>query len=166
MCGHYRLTAKERYLREHFALDADVSWSPRWNIAPTQPLPIVRQHKSQPPRTFDLVRWGLIPYWAKDRSIAAKTINAMSETAAEKPAFRDAMSLRRCLIPAEGFYEWRAISPKQKQPFTSAWQTILSSPSLGYGNVGEIPLERSWKHAASSRLDPTRLWPTCTTACL
>ena len=117
MCGRYRLTAKERYLRDHFGLDEEISWSPRWNIAPTQQVPIVRQHKTQPRRTFDLVRWGLIPYWAKDPSIATKTINAMSETAAEKPAFRDAMSLRRCLIPADGFYEWRTIGSKQKQPF-------------------------------------------------
>src|SRR6266700_1648057 len=57
MCGRYRLTAKERYLRDHFGLDADISWSPRWNIAPTQQVPIIRQHKTQPRRTFDLVRW-------------------------------------------------------------------------------------------------------------
>jgi len=106
MCGRYRLTAKERYLRDHFGLDEDLSWAPRWNIAPTQPVPIVRQHPKEPKRTFGLVRWGLIPYWAKDPSIGFKTINGMSETAAEKPAFRDAMKRRRCLIPADGFYEW------------------------------------------------------------
>jgi putative SOS response-associated peptidase YedK len=118
MCGRYRLTAKERYLRDHFGLDEDISWTPRWNIAPTQQVPIVRQHETEPSRTFDLVRWGLIPYWAKNGSIATRTINAMSETAAEKPAFRYAMSLRRCLIPADGFYEWRPIGPKEKQPFS------------------------------------------------
>lgn len=117
MCGRYRLTARERYLRDHFGLDADISWSPRWNIAPTQQVAIVRQHKTQPRRTFDLVRWGLIPYWAKDATISTKTINAMSETAGVKPAFRDAMSLRRCLILADGFYEWRKIAAKEKQPF-------------------------------------------------
>jgi putative SOS response-associated peptidase YedK len=118
MCGRYRLTAKERYLRDHFGLDGDISWTPHWNIAPTQRVPIVRQDRTEPMRTFDLVRWGLIPYWAKDRSIATKTINAMSETATEKPAFRDAMRLRRCLIPADGFYEWRTLGPKAKQPFS------------------------------------------------
>ena len=106
MCGRYRLSAKERYLRDHFSLDEDPSWVPRWNIAPTQPVPIVRQDPKDPKRTFGLVRWGLIPYWAKDRSIEFKTINGMSETAAEKPAFRDAMRRRRCLIPADAFYEW------------------------------------------------------------
>ena len=117
MCGRYRLTARERYLRYHFGLDEDISWSPRWNIAPTEHVPIVRQHKTQPKRTFDVVRWGLIPYWAKDPCIATRTMNAMCETAAEKPAFRNAMSMRRCLIPADGFYEWRGIGPKLKQPF-------------------------------------------------
>lgn len=118
MCGRYRLTAKERYLRDHFELDEDPVWTPRWNIAPTQLVPIVRQKNMSSRRSFDLVRWGLIPSWAKDPSIATKTINAMSETAADKPAFRDALRLRRCLIPAESFYEWQPIGPKQKQPFS------------------------------------------------
>jgi putative SOS response-associated peptidase YedK len=106
MCGRYRLTAKERYMRDHFGLDDDPSWEPRWNIAPTQQLATIRQHPTEPTRIFALMRWGLIPYWAKDQSIGLRTINAMSETAAEKPAFRDAIKRRRCLIPASGFYEW------------------------------------------------------------
>jgi putative SOS response-associated peptidase YedK len=117
MCGRYRLTAKERYLRDHFGLDGDVSWAPRWNISPTQPVPVVRQDRKEPKRTFALLRWGLIPSWAKDKSIGFKTINAMSETAADKPAFRDAMKLRRCLIPADGFYEWDILGTKVKQPY-------------------------------------------------
>ena len=91
---------------------------PRWNIAPTQPIPIVRQDRKEPKRTFGLVRWGLIPYWAKDASIGFKTINGMSETAAGKPAFRDAMRRRRCLVPADAFYEWKTIGAKQKQPYS------------------------------------------------
>src|SRR5262249_16419864 len=115
MCGRYRLTAKERYLRDHFGLDEDPIWTPRWNIAPTQLVPIIRQKSSSPTRSFDSVRWGLIPSWAKDASIATKTINAMS---ADKPAFRDALRLRRCLIPADVFCEWESKGPKQKQPFS------------------------------------------------
>jgi len=118
MCGRYRLTAKERYLRDHFGLDEEPTWTPRWNIAPTQLVPIVRQKSISSRRSFDLVRWGLIPSWAKDASIGTKTINAMSETAADKPAFRDALRLRRCLIPADSFYEWQASGPKHKQPFS------------------------------------------------
>lgn len=117
MCGRYRLTAKERYLRDHFGLDGDLSWTPRWNIAPTQQVPVVRQDRKEPKRSFALLRWGLIPFCAKNASIGFKTINAMSETAAQKPAFRDAMKLRRCLIPADGFYEWENLGTKVKQPY-------------------------------------------------
>jgi putative SOS response-associated peptidase YedK len=117
MCGRYRLTAKERYIRDHFGLADDPPWTPRWNIAPTQQIATIRQHRAEPKRMFGLVRWGLIPYWAKEPSIGMKTINAMSETAAEKPAFRDAIRLRRCLIPADGFYEWVRLGAKEKQPY-------------------------------------------------
>ncbi len=81
-------------------------------------VPIVRQKSISSRRSFDLVRRGLIPSWAKDPSIATKTINAMSETAAETAAFRDALRLRRCLIPADAFYEWQSGGPKQKQAFS------------------------------------------------
>ena len=118
MCGRYRLTAKERHLRDHFGLDEDPSWAPRYNIAPSQRVPIIRQDAKGPKRNFHLVSWGLIPYWAKDPSIGFKTINSMSETAAEKPAFRDAMRRRRCLVPADAFYEWKKLGPKEKQPYS------------------------------------------------
>ncbi len=117
MCGRYRLTAKERYLRDHFGLEDDPAWPPRWNIAPTQQVATIRQHRAEPKRIFSTMRWGLIPDWAKDASIGIKTINAMSETAAEKPAFRGAMRRRRCLIPADGFYEWKGSGPGEKQPY-------------------------------------------------
>ena len=117
MCGRYRLTAKERSLRDHFGLNEDPAWQPRWNIAPTQQVATIRQHPSEPVRIFGLMRWGLIPYWAKDQSFAIRTINAMSETAAQKPAFRDALRRRRCLIPADGFFEWKKTGPKDKQPY-------------------------------------------------
>jgi putative SOS response-associated peptidase YedK len=117
MCGRYRLTAKERYLRDHFGLDEDPPWQPRWNIAPTQQIATIRQDPKEPRRIFGLMRWGLIPYWAKDQSFGLRTINAMAETAAEKPAFRDAISRRRCLIPADSFYEWKKIGAKEKQAY-------------------------------------------------
>src|SRR6266567_166188 len=117
MCGRYRLTAKERYVRDHFGLDEDPAWTPRWNIAPTQQIATIRQHRSEPKRIFGLMRWGLIPYSAKEPSIGLKTINAMSETAAERPAFREAMRWRRCLIPANAFYEWVRLGSQEKQPY-------------------------------------------------
>jgi putative SOS response-associated peptidase YedK len=118
MCGRYRLTAKERWLSDFFNLDPeDVEWAARWNVAPTQEVATIRQDPREPKRKFGMMRWGMIPYWAKDVSIGAKTINAVCETAAEKPVFRESMKRRRCLLPADGFYEWKKIGPKQKQPY-------------------------------------------------
>jgi putative SOS response-associated peptidase YedK len=103
-------------VEEHFDASGEEDWSPRYNIAPTQPVPVIRQHPKEPRRVFSLMRWGLIPSWAKDASGAAKMINARSETAHLLPAFRDAVKSRRCLIPADGFYEWSRTG-KVKQPF-------------------------------------------------
>lgn len=117
MCGRYRLSKRKQILEEHFDADfGEQDWTPRYNIAPTQPVPVIRQHPKEPKRVLSLMRWGLIPSWAKDASGAAGMINARSETAAAKPAFRDPMKLRRCLIPADGFYEWRR-NGRNKQPF-------------------------------------------------
>jgi len=86
------------------------------NVAPTQPVPIILQNPKEPRRELSLVRWGLVPSWAHDSSGAARMINARSETAATKPAVRDALKFRRCLIPADGFYEWQKTG-KTKQPY-------------------------------------------------
>ena len=117
MCGRYRLSRRKQIIEEHFdAVSGEEDWSPRYNIAPTQPVPVIRQHPKEPVRKLSLHRWGLIPSWSKDASGAAKMINARSETAAKLPAFRDAMKLRRCLVPADAFYEWKRIG-STKQPF-------------------------------------------------
>src|SRR5262250_519841 len=117
MCGRYRLSRRKQILEDHFdTAPWDEEWSPRYNIAPTQQVPVVRQHPKEPIRQLSYQRWGLIPTWARDPSIATGTINAKSETAAEKPAFRDPFKYRRCLIPADGFYEWKRIGTS-KQPF-------------------------------------------------
>jgi putative SOS response-associated peptidase YedK len=120
MCGRYRLSRRKQLVEEHFeTVSDDEDWFPRYNIAPTQPVPVIRQNPKEPIRELSLMRWGLIrliPSWAKDRSVAAQMINARSETAATKPAFRDALKSRRCLIPADGFYEWARIG-KAKQPY-------------------------------------------------
>src|SRR5215469_6989536 len=106
MCGHYRLSRRKQIIEKHFgAAEWQDDWNPRYNIAPAQPVPVVRQHPKEPIRTMSLMRWGLIPHWAKGPSIAATMINAKSETAPTKPAFRDPVKFRRCLIPADGFYE-------------------------------------------------------------
>ena len=116
MCGRYRLSRRKQIIEEYFDVTGEDDWIPRYNIAPTQPVPIIRQHPKEPGRKLTLVRWGLIPSWAKDSSGAATMINARSETAATKPAFRDALMSRRCLVPADAFYEWQRTG-KSKQPF-------------------------------------------------
>lgn len=117
MCGRYRLSRRKQILEEHFdTSDWQDDWSPRYNIAPTQPVPVIRQHPKEPIRQLSLMRWGLIPHWAKEPSIAVSTINAKSETAAMKLAFRDPLKFRRCLIPADAFYEWKR-NGASKQPF-------------------------------------------------
>jgi putative SOS response-associated peptidase YedK len=117
MCGRYRLSRRKQIIEEHFDCGPwDDDWSPRYNIAPTQPIPVIRQHPKEPTRQISTMRWGVVPHWAKDASGAAGTINARSETAAEKPAFRDPMRYRRCLIPADAFYEWKR-NGASKQPY-------------------------------------------------
>jgi putative SOS response-associated peptidase YedK len=117
MCGRYRLSRRKQIIEEHFdAVSGEEDWGPRYNIAPTQPIPVIRQNPKEPVREFSLMRWGLVPSWAKDASGAAGMINARSETAATKPAFRDPLKFRRCLIPADGFYEWMRTG-KAKQPY-------------------------------------------------
>jgi putative SOS response-associated peptidase YedK len=92
MCGRYRLSRRKQIIEEHFdTVSGEEDWSPRFNIAPTQSVPVIRQHPKEPNRVLSMMRWGLIPSWAKDMSGAAGMINARSETAATKPAFRDPM---------------------------------------------------------------------------
>jgi putative SOS response-associated peptidase YedK len=117
MCGRYRLSRRKQLVEEYFDTESDEpEWTPRYNIAPSQPVPVIRQNPKEPRRELSLMRWGLIPSWAKDASVAARMINARSETAGTKPAFRDPLTNRRCLIPADGFYEWQRTG-KVKQPY-------------------------------------------------
>lgn len=114
MCGRFTLrTPKERIKRE-FHLREEPSVKARFNIAPTQSILAVRQDEGG--REAVLMKWGLIPSWAKDDSMSARLINARSETVTEKPAFREAFKRSRCVIPADGFYEWKR-EGKGKQPF-------------------------------------------------
>lgn len=111
MCGRYRLTRADR-LAEKFDAELTEELHPRYNIAPSQPVTVVRASGSR--RVIASMRWGLIPNWAKDASVAQ--INARSETLLEKAAFKESFERRRCLIPADGFYEWKRNS-RSKQPF-------------------------------------------------
>lgn len=116
MCGRYSLSVQAEKIAEYFAVK-DVPQVPaRYNIAPTQQVATVSLTDGQPHRQFQWMRWGLIPSWAKDIKIGARLINARAETVTEKPAFRTAFKRKRCLVIADGFYEWQKVG-KQKQPY-------------------------------------------------
>jgi len=114
MCGRYALTSPPAVLAERFHLLWTPEVEPHYNIAPGQAIPVVRETGRG--RELALLRWGLIPSWAKEASIGMRLINARGETLADKPAFRSAYRQRRCLIPADAFYEWKAIAAR-KQPY-------------------------------------------------
>ena len=116
MCGRTNLTATPEELAAAFELDEVPALSPRYNIAPSQPVPVVRVEASRRKRRLSLVRWGLVPHWAGDPKVGARMINARAETVARLPAFRDPFRERRCLVPASGFYEWRRVE-KGRQPY-------------------------------------------------
>ncbi len=115
MCGRYTLKTPVERLAEEFGFDdSSVELPPNYNVAPTQEVAVVLAENGH--RRLELLRWGLIPSWADDPGIGSRMINARSETAPEKPSFRRAFRERRCLIPADGFYEWKRVNGG-KQPF-------------------------------------------------
>lgn len=120
MCGRFNLRTPVADIAQRFLLGIDrgplPEWQPRYNIAPTQSVLCVVQPAVGESRQLTLFRWGLVPSWADDPKIGNRMINARSETAAEKPAFRAAWKTRRCLIPADGYYEWLK-TPEGKQPY-------------------------------------------------
>jgi putative SOS response-associated peptidase YedK len=134
MCGRFRVARKKEILAEAFdaacGLD-DLDWIPRYNVAPGQQIVTVRQEAGHPVRMMSLMRWGLIPSWASDPSVGYKMINARAESVATKPSFREPLRLRRCLIPADGFYEWRR-EGKERLPFcfTLADQSVFALAGL------------------------------------
>ena len=114
MCGRYALTSPPEVIAQRFNLLWTPEFTPRYNIAPSQMIPVVRETEQGRELTF--LRWGLIPPWAKDPAIGFKLINARAETLADKPAFRSAWRRRHCLIPADAFYEWKPVAGR-KQPY-------------------------------------------------
>ncbi|NJM05556.1 SOS response-associated peptidase [Candidatus Gracilibacteria bacterium] len=132
MCGRYTLKTSGDELARQFELADVPQLTPRYNIAPTQEVPVVRLRDEQ--HRLDMMRWGLIPSWAKDRSVGARMINARAETLAEKPSFRTAFRQRRCLVPADGFYEWLT-QGKSKQPYHIH---LADSPVFGLAGLWEF----------------------------
>ena len=109
MCGRAKMEGDFSELRVPFRLAPNhplPNFQSTWNLAPTDPIPIVRRDRDDGLRRLDVVRWGLLPYWAKDAKLSYSTFNARGEEVAIKPIFRDAFKRRRCLVPLDAFYEW------------------------------------------------------------
>jgi putative SOS response-associated peptidase YedK len=154
MCGRYSITTAPEALRHLFDVETALNLEPRHNLAPTQPAPVVRMGERREgdgyghrpgatQREMAMLQWGLVPSWAKEVSIGSKMINARAETVAEKPAFRAAFRRRRCLIPADGFYEWRT-EAGGKQPYRIVRRDRAPFAFAGLWEVWEGRGEGSW----------------------
>lgn len=135
MCGRFTLRATPEQIATLFDLETVPPVQPRYNIAPTQPVLIVRENPHTGVREATYVNWGLVPFWADDPKIGSRMINARAETAHEKPAFRAAFRYRRCLIPADGFYEWQKQPRGGKKPYL-----------IGLADQGLFAFAGLWEH--------------------
>jgi putative SOS response-associated peptidase YedK len=122
MCGRFARKSTQEVLADWFGVELEDMpfFAPTFNAAPQSVQPVVRLSRDENRREFALMRWGLVPFWAKDAKFGYTTINARAEEAASKPAYREALKKRRCLIPADAFYEWQQLGKKTKLPFAIA----------------------------------------------
>lgn len=144
MCGRYSLTSPLESMRQTFAIQGLPNLQARYNIAPTQTAPVIRRHPDGRLLMHE-IQWGLIPSWARDSTGGAKLINARAETVADKPSFRAAFGRRRCLVPADGFYEWKKPEPKVREP----WRITLKDQQV-FAFAG---LWERWQDATGARID-------------
>jgi putative SOS response-associated peptidase YedK len=155
MCGRFTLTLTPEETAQLLALDAalnaELGLRPRWNIAPGQDLPAAVQETPDTPRSLRNLNWGLVPSWSRGSADGIRPINARSETVADKPSFRDAFRRRRCLVPADGFYEWRRQGGR-KQPWL-----IRLKDEPGFAMAG---LWESWTPPAGPALHTCALLTT------
>jgi putative SOS response-associated peptidase YedK len=135
MCARYTLKANPLELQEEFSLQDTPTLAPRYNIAPTQEAPIITAVQ---PQLLTPARWGLIPSWAKDVSISTHTLNARAETIATKGVFKDSFAHRRCLVPVDGFYEWKHVG-KMKQPLHITLQSHRPFSLAGLWDTWKTP---------------------------
>jgi putative SOS response-associated peptidase YedK len=150
MCGRYVIMTPPEALRLLFGYSEQPNFPARYNVAPTQPIPVV--YLDNGARHFRLMRWGLLPAWVKDPRSFTLLINARGETALEKPAFKNAMKRRRCLVPADGYYEWQR-SGAVKQPYFIHAQ---DNQPIGFAGLME-----TWIGPNGEELDTVAI---CTTA--
>ena len=122
MSGRFARRSTQEVLADWFGVDIEDMpfFAPSYNVAPQSTQPVVRLNRDTGRREFALMRWGLVPFWAKEAKMAYSTINARAEEAASKPAYREALKKRRCLVPADAFYEWQKLDAKTKHPWAIA----------------------------------------------
>jgi putative SOS response-associated peptidase YedK len=135
MCGRYVIISTPEAIRALFGYREQPNFPPRYNVAPTQPIPVVRLVEGK--RSFALMRWGMLPSWVKDPKTFPLLINARGESVLDKPAFRNAMRRRRCLIPTDGFYEWQASTPKRPYFVRAKRDADGAAPPLAFAGLYE-----------------------------
>jgi putative SOS response-associated peptidase YedK len=161
MCGRYTDTRRNKTMLARLGVEADLDFTPRYNIAPTQDAWIVTQ-SDDGTRILKRARWGLIPFWAKDEKIGNSLVNARSDSVATKPAFRSAYKKKRCLVLADGFYEWQKM-PTGEQPF---YIRVREGGPFAFGGLWERWGDaEKWRASASSRSSRTSFAPRCMTGC-
>ncbi|MFW6775632.1 SOS response-associated peptidase [Nocardioides sp. CPCC 205120] len=169
MCGRYASTRQPDDLVDEFGVAETVlaePLAPSWNVAPTDPVYAVLERPPKPEedlgvrRQLRALRWGLVPSWAKDAKGAARLINARSETVAEKPSFRRAFAARRCLLPADGYYEWY-VTEQQTRAGKPVKQPYFIRPADG-GTLVMAGLYEIWRDPDRAEDDPDRFRWTCT----
>jgi putative SOS response-associated peptidase YedK len=155
MCGRYVIKTPPGLMQRTFGYAEQPNFPPRYNVTPTQPIPVVRIDNGR--RSFALLRWGLVPSWVKDPRGFSLLINARADTVLDKPAFRNAMRRRRCLIPADGFYEWKRDGDR-KRPFYAAAKELVAFAGLWEPWIGpngeEVETACIITTAANRTLDP------------
>jgi putative SOS response-associated peptidase YedK len=167
MCGRARLSSDVSEIKVAFRIPPErptPNFGASWYVAPTDPLPVVRYDVKDHQRSLDVMRWGLVPFWAKDIKVGFANINAKAEGIKKKPAFREAFRQRRCLVPLDNFYEW-AKTPTGKQSYAIALKGggLMAMPD--YGRPGA---RHKANGSAASRSPPrrrTNYAPSVTTAC-
>ncbi|MBL7255017.1 SOS response-associated peptidase [Paractinoplanes lichenicola] len=168
MCGRYATTRSEADLEDLFeAVSVAEQAAPSWNVAPTDPVPVIRVSATHEARVVDRARWGLVPPWAKDLRAGARMINARSETVATSRAFAPSFARRRCLVPADGWFEWVERKPHYMTPadgsvlaFAGIWTTwgpdsVLTCSVLTTAAVGEL----ARVHDRMPLILPATRWP-------
>jgi putative SOS response-associated peptidase YedK len=156
MCGRYTITVTEDELMARYLFEEPMNrfHTPRYNVAPTQQVPVILNEEGM--LKLDSFKWGLIPFWAKDAEIEYKMINARADTIAEKPSFLAAFKQRRCLIPADGFYEWKKIG-SDKQPYRIMLKDQLIFSMAGLWETWTSPEGEEVKSCTIITTEPNEL---------